>query len=56
MYSEELMTYLYSYNMPQKKGDKETLDTKEEKNDMPLIKYILKSAYATVPVKYHNEA
>jgi len=58
MYSEELMTYLYSYNLPKdesknKEVKKETLKA-YKKADMPLM-HVLKSAFATVPVDLGHE-
>ncbi len=62
MYSEEMMTYLYSYDMPNKKT-KDTKKTKAKqfttkekagsKGDTPLL-HVLKSAYATIPVDFIN--
>ncbi len=58
MYSEELMKYLYSYNMPQKPeenkdfGDKHlTGKGKDVLNSLERFKNI----YATVPVKFNHE-
>ncbi len=61
MYSEEMMTYLYSYDMPNKKvkdskKSAQQFATKEKtgsNNDMPLL-HVLKSAYAAIPVDFGN--
>lgn len=58
MYSDELTKYLYSYGMPQEpveapeKGAAKGKDTK--KTESPLL-HVLRSAYATVPIKFSNE-
>lgn len=52
MFSEELTTYLYSYNMPQKEEKKP--EKKENKVEMPIVN-ILQKAYLTVPIKLHHE-
>lgn len=52
MFSEELTTYLYSYNMPQK----EKKEPGKKKNDVEVpIVNILKKAYVTAPVNFHHE-
>lgn len=53
MFSEELTTYLYSYNMPQKEEEKEIIK-KENKVEMPIMN-ILQKAYLTVPINLHHE-
>ncbi len=52
MFSEELTTYLYSYNMPQKEEKK--LEKKEYKVEMPIVN-ILQKAYLTAPINLHHE-
>jgi len=59
MYSEELMSYLYSYDMPKKDGKH------NEKEHKPFNKNkagghkdflcTLKKIYATVPVEFNHE-
>ncbi len=58
MYSEDLMKYLYSYNMPQKPENNEDFGNinhagKKERvlNTFEKFKHI----YATVPVKFNHE-
>lgn len=59
MYSDELTKYLYSYGMPQepaKASKKETATKKNgfKKAENPLL-HVLRSAYASVPIKFSNE-
>lgn len=60
MYSDELTKYLYSYGMPQEPAEaleKEAKTAKEnepKKAESPLL-HVLRSAYATVPIKFSNE-
>ena len=54
MFSEELTTYLYSYNMPQKEEETKSITKKEYKVEMPIIN-ILQKAYLTSPVNLHHE-
>lgn len=57
MYSDELMNYLYSYNMPSKKkaDAKCVLKNKPaQKGENPIV-HVLKSAYATVPIHFSHE-
>lgn len=48
MFSEELTTYLYSYNMPKKEEAKDN-EAKTETPKLPILN-ILKKAYATAPI------
>ena len=58
MYSDELMKYLYSYNMPQKSevnvdlgGKKPSGRSKDVLNTLQKFRNL----YATVPVEFHHE-
>lgn len=53
MFSEELTTYLYSYNMPQKEEIKEP-EKEENKVKLPIVN-ILQKACLTVPINLHHE-
>ena len=60
MYSDELTKYLYSYGMPEvpaevsEKGTNTVKEKKSKTSESPLL-HVLKSAYATVPIKFSNE-
>ncbi len=54
MYSEEFVTYLYSYNMPVKKEKSKQKKKQYGTKETPLL-HVLKSAYATVPMKFNHE-
>lgn len=60
MYSEELMTYLYSYNLSsesskKKDEEKKVLNKKAFSGETPLL-HVLKSASVTVPVDFNHDA
>lgn len=58
MYSEELMNYLYSYDMPQKQKEETTNNTKPSNKSGILNLDTLKklhNAYATIPVEFRHE-
>lgn len=58
MYSEDLMKYLYSYNMPQKPEEAEDCGNKnctgKKANVLDTFEKF-KNIYATVPVKFNHE-
>ncbi len=58
MYSEDLMKYLYSYNMPQKPEETEDYGNKTrtgKKGSVLNTFEKFKNIYATVPVKFNHE-
>lgn len=52
MYSDELMKYLYKYDLPEKE---ETVEQKEK--EVPVLKVLktFKGNFATVPVDFKHE-
>ncbi len=58
MYSEELMNYLYAYNMPKNPEEDKTSYNKKHTNKSKNVLNALerfKSIYATVPIKINHE-
>ncbi len=58
MYSEKLMNYLYSYDMPHKQKE-EDANNKKPSNKSGIINLgtlkKLRNAYASVPVEFNHE-
>lgn len=59
MYSEELMNYLYSYDMPSKQKGHNDTNNKIPANKNKVINFNtlkkLHNAYAIVPIELHHE-
>ncbi len=55
MYSDEMMKYLYSYNLPQKTDETEEKKPKGGSRNLLNTLNNFRNICATVPVEFHHE-